>query len=245
MDNAWQGRSLGRKALNQNEQRLKQFAQVFLLQRSIALQQQRAQAAPPFPPPMMPSGSGVSTHSAALAPQPREEGSGERGDAAMQSTRVHSDAQPSQAERGRPEDPHAVSEIGDPDNELTAMRRQSSGAKQAIEEPRPDVVLDMVLLLRRIEEEYGTSEADFEGESSAWCTSGCGDLEESIPLLDRNLGSIRREGSMAKLANAVNIKHLSIPDVNAVLLVFIAMVVYARTVCKGLFFGARQTQGRP
>ncbi|CAM6095203.1 unnamed protein product [Calypogeia fissa] len=244
MENPVQGiRSLGRQTLKQNEQRLKQFAQVFLLQRHIALQQQRAQAAPPFPPPTS-SGAEIPSQ---IVTQPLEVEARDQGEVAVDSITVHTDATSSQVDEGRSKDDHSVCEITDPKDEQTARRNsradQNSGSKQVVNGPGPDVVLDMVLLLRRIEAEYGTS--DFEGESSTWCTPGCGDLEEGIPLLDRNLGSMRRESSVSKFANAVIMKHISIPDMNAVLLVFIAMVVYTRTVCKGLFFGARQTHRRP
>lgn len=52
---------------------------------------------------------------------------------------------------------------------------------------------------------------------------------------------VRKTGISTSSTPTLGIKHLKLPDVNAVLIVLVAMVVYTRTVCREVFFGTKQS----
>lgn len=88
---------------------------------------------------------------------------------------------------------------------------------------RADVVLNMEELLKTLEQ--------YCDEASGGCdTVTEGDVESG------------KNWRMRKASTpTLGIKHLKLPDVNAVLIVLVAMVVYTRTVCREVFFGTRQS----
>lgn len=93
---------------------------------------------------------------------------------------------------------------------------------------RADVVLNMEELLKTLEQ--------YCDEDSAGCDMVTqGDVESGQNW------TVRKTGLSMTSTPTLGIKHLKLPDVNAVLIVLVAMVVYTRTVCREVFFGTRQS----
>jgi len=90
---------------------------------------------------------------------------------------------------------------------------------------RPDVVLNMEELLKTLEQ-YCDEDSDMVIE---------GDVESGPNW------RTRKTGLNLTPTPTLGIKHLKLPDVNAVLIVLVAMVVYTKTVCREVFFGTKQS----
>lgn len=184
--------------LSRDEERLQQFAQVFLTMRQIANQQQRAQSAPPFPP------SHGSPYIVTSPPHtPPTEVCSVVEEQCCVMIEHPSTPPPTSATQFAPKAQPRVSLQG------------------------TDVVLDMTELLKTLEQ---------------YCDGE--DLGCSSMLLDGDIESNQRWGVQKngyKKTSASPLKHLRLPDVNAVLIVLVAMVIYTKTVCRDAFFGTRQS----
>ncbi|KAG6542121.1 hypothetical protein Mapa_016473 [Marchantia paleacea] len=238
--NKGQGKSRYTEDLKRNEERLQQFAQVFLLQRHIAYQQQRAQSAPPFPLPAL-AGSGSSQDSqVGQRDICTESGIPER-DSDSVVLKVHHNAiqrQPrntqNNLDRGNV---YRTDTSSSPGQEPVSNHNGAVPfVKHHRQTPGTDVVVDMVLLLRKVEEVYGTSDVVIAESSSSCFPARSGDIEEGGPVVDR-----RKKSSTLGFTKSISMRQIGLPNVNAMLLVIIAMVVYTRTICQGVIFGHRQT----
>ncbi|XP_024363137.1 uncharacterized protein [Physcomitrium patens] len=93
---------------------------------------------------------------------------------------------------------------------------------------RADVVLNMEELLKTLEQ--------YCEEDPGGCDMVVkGDVESGQDW------RVRKTGISTSSTPTLGIKHLKLPDVNAVLIVLVAMVVYTRTVCREVFFGTKQS----
>ncbi|KAL2642666.1 hypothetical protein R1flu_010253 [Riccia fluitans] len=255
-----QGKSRRAESLKRSEERLQQFAQVFLLQRHITLQQQRAQSRPPFPPPAhVVAGSSSSSHQS----PPDETGSIEHVGAGSSSDVSPLDQTESISKRPGLQERNSSSVSAhyyagissaeyDADRGHVSCSDTSSGVRREVnclqiggasslrqhrQAHAADVVVDMVLLLKKIEEVYGISDVDAEDANSLCFPTRIGDIEEGgAPILDR-----RKMSSTLGFTKSISMSQISFPSVNAVLLVIIAMVVYTKTICRGVIFRTKQT----
>ncbi len=208
------------KSSNRDEERLQQFAQVFLTMRQISIQQQRAQSAPPFPP------------SSSIAQLSSEESSVS---SSPQQGELNLTTGVSTIQNG-----HLSLEIRDsiqtPENhdERGLSQVYNTGTANA-----QDVVLDMVELLKMMEQ-YCDREADAAADAtSSKSISGGDDIEGG------RAWNLQKNGYRRTSTAALGIKHFRLPNVNVVLIVLVAMVVYTRTVCRDVFSRTRRLHRKP
>lgn len=208
------------KSSKRDEERLQQFAQVFLTMRQISIQQQRAQSAPPFPP------------SSSIAQLSSEESSVS---SSPQQGELNLTTGVSTIQNG-----HVSLEIRDsiqtPENhdERGLSQVYNTGTANA-----QDVVLDMVELLKMMEQ-YCDREADAAADAtSSKSISGGDDIEGG------RAWNLQKNGYRRTSTAALGIKHFRLPDVNVVLIVLVAMVVYTRTVCRDVFSRTRRLHRKP
>lgn len=191
-----QGEKSHGKSASKDEERLQQFAEIFLTMRQISIQQQRAKSAPPFPPSLAPLSS----------PTP------------PQSPPTSEVAPVVEVSRNISRYPSAP---------LPPSPAVSTDQPQPPSQ-RADVVLNMEELLKTLEQ--------YCDEDSGGCDMVTeGDIESG------QTWRVRKTGLSMTSTSTLGIKHLKLPDVNAVLIVLVAMVVYTRTVCREMFFGTRQS----
>ncbi|KAH9553809.1 hypothetical protein CY35_08G032000 [Sphagnum magellanicum] len=208
------------KSSKRDEERLQQFAQVFLTMRQISIQQQRAQSAPPFPP------------SSSIAQLSSEESSVS---SSPQQGELNLTTGVSTIQNG-----HVSLEIRDsiqtPENhdERGLSQVYNTGTANA-----QDVVLDMVELLKMMEQ-YCDREADAAADAtSSKSISGGDDIEGG------RAWNLQKNGYRRTSTAALGIKHFRLPDVNVVFIVLVAMVVYTRTVCRDVFSRTRRLHRKP
>ncbi|KAL3695921.1 hypothetical protein R1sor_009997 [Riccia sorocarpa] len=236
-----QGKSRRTESLKRSEERLQQFAQVFLLQRVITLQQQRAQSTPPFPPPAH-VGTGSSSRRSPLEETgslSRRPGMRER---SLNSVSVHHVSPVTSVHSQQVANQGNISHFDTSSGVRREVTHHQRGEASAIRQPgrthTADVVVDMVLLLKKVEEVYGTSDIDREDVNHLYFPTRSGDIEEGGgPVLDR-----RKTSSTLGFSKSVSMSQISLPSVNAMLLVIIAMVVYTKTICQGILFRAKHPQ---
>lgn len=186
------------KSLSRDEEKLQQFAQVFLTMRQIASQQQRAQSAPPFPPSVLPPCTQTCPQiTPASVFQVQAEG------------------------KSTQELDYSCLDIENP-------IAPSPPSQSQVTEHGRDVVLDMAELLKTLEQYYEREDAT------------CSGIITEMNLENGSSWNMQKKGSNRTSA-ALGIKHLRLMDVNAVLIVLVAVVVYTRTMCRDVFFRTRHS----